>query len=174
MAAFWYAPNQALLKTRDWFVFMECGLEGHGDTKQQSRTQNHRYEGVSNWQSLGKRQQLTGGRGFRRICSKRTTYKQPIAGTLVSRHLQQHSISHDCFVMSFIITLLIVFTLLRKSMIFTAFAFSPEAWQSNQPFSVHVRDVFTDEEGRHLCVKHCLRSVDRSFRNFTSLDFQVL
>lgn len=61
--------------------------------------------------------------------AKRTMFKQLMDGTLVLWHseclLQQRTISPHCFLKTFIIILLAIFTLLRKTTIFTAFAFYP-------------------------------------------------
>ena len=128
MAAFWYTPSQALLKTRHWFVFMECGLEEHvipsGNVGH--KITNMRGHLIGKGIGKGSSSQVDGALGGH---AKPTMYKQSMGGTLVlwhrECHLQQHSISHHCFVMSFIIILLTIFTLLRKTTIFTAFAFYP-------------------------------------------------
>lgn len=94
MAAFWYTSSQCLLKTRHWFVIIQCGLEEHVDTMQRCWIQNHKYEGGFHWQRYLKRYLLTGESVCRRTCAVGgtlcTMHKQPMDGTRLLWHRGCH------------------------------------------------------------------------------------
>lgn len=105
-------------------------------------------------------------------------YKQAVAGTLVSWHrkchLQQHSISHNCFVTSFIIILVTVFTLLWKTTVFTAFEFHPWNMAAQSAFLWACKRHLHRWGGKALILKALFGLSVGSNRNFTSLDLWVL
>lgn len=110
-------PSQALLKTRTLFCIYAVWLGGTwipsskcGTLKSQIWGGKGIGKGISS-QADG----APGGHVQKGRCTNNPWHREC--------HLQWHSISHHCSVMFFIIILLTIFSLLRKTTIFTAFAF---------------------------------------------------
>lgn len=147
---------------------MECGLEEHGDTKQ-----NDKYKGATHQQRHWKRQQLTGWWASRRTCKKDNVQTTHGWDSCFMAQWMPSSAAHNLpslFSEDFYHHLTGNIHSVKKNNYFYSICILSLKHSIPINLSMGMKKTSSLMRRRHSCLKHCLGLVGRSYRNFTSLD----